>query len=89
MQLMDDADAERATIERLRQRRREYEAAVTARLAALEEREGELRHTVESGEGLVDLLRAAHERGLLELALVELYLFDAVEEGPGAVPPAA
>jgi hypothetical protein len=50
--LMDEADAERAMIARLRERRREYEAAVTQRLAALEQREAELRERLETDAGL-------------------------------------
>jgi septal ring factor EnvC (AmiA/AmiB activator) len=38
-QLLDEAAAERATIARLRERRREYEAAIGERIAALEQRE--------------------------------------------------
>jgi hypothetical protein len=53
--LMDEADAERATIARLRERRREYEAAVTQRLAQLEARERLMIAAVKAAEG--DLAR--------------------------------
>jgi hypothetical protein len=79
MWLMDQADAERATIARLRERRRQYELAVGERIEALEQREQDLRRTVDTGEGLVDLLRVAHERGWLEGALVELDVFEVIE----------
>jgi hypothetical protein len=68
--LMDDADAERATIERLRQQ-----------VTALEQRRAELRQAVElGGEGLADLLSEAHLRGLLEPALRELDIFEEVPD---------
>jgi hypothetical protein len=51
--LLDQSDAERTTIARLRVRRREYEQAVTERIEALEQREAELRQRLESDDGLV------------------------------------
>jgi hypothetical protein len=81
--LMDAAAAERATIERLQGCVAELEAEFNERHAALvtlEQREAELRQRAESGEGLVDLLRVAHERDRLEPALEELGLFERVEE---------
>jgi septal ring factor EnvC (AmiA/AmiB activator) len=72
---MDWADQERATIGRLRERRRQYEQAVTERLEALEQREAELRARLESDEDVVAWLaehgeerveRAARELGWIE-----------------------
>ena len=69
-----------ATLERLTDWRVEEER----RLAELRAECDELRRTVETGEGLVDLLRTAHDRGLLEDALRALDLFEEVDDD-GAV----
>src|SRR5262249_50358661 len=48
--LLDEADAERETIKRLKERRREYEAAVNERIAHLEARDQTLAAAVEASE---------------------------------------
>jgi uncharacterized protein YhaN len=65
-----------ATLERLTDWREQEEQ----RLAELRAECDALRRTVESGEGLVELLRVAHERGLLEDALRALDLFEEVPD---------
>jgi uncharacterized protein YhaN len=64
------------TLERLTDWREQEEQ----RLAELRAQCDELRRTVETGEGLVELLRVAHDRGLLEDALRALDLFEEVPD---------
>jgi hypothetical protein len=94
MRLMDEADREREEIELLGEQkagvRAEMNRLITAR-TALYRREKMLRESIAASEGeLVDRLRSLHEDGGLEPALVELDLFDVVDDEDGdAVPSAA
>jgi hypothetical protein len=79
-ELMDDADAERATIEQLKQQRDETREELWAERDKLRDEIAALRATCETGEGLAALLTVAHERGLLVPALQELDLFEESDE---------
>lgn len=91
MQLADWCDEERETLTHLRLRRREFEAAVTTRIAtveaqvvSLQEREALLRESVAVGESeLVDRLRTLHEQGGLVPVLEALDLLEVVDEERG------
>jgi hypothetical protein len=73
--LLDEADDERREIERLRARGAEVVAEYDAKIAALEQREQQLRHRLESNEGVVawlaDLGEERVERAVRELGWVE------------------
>jgi hypothetical protein len=78
--LMDETDRERATITRLRERRRQYETVLAERFAKLEERERQLAAAVAADEGeLVDRLRQLDQAGGLDTVLEATGLLERAE----------
>jgi hypothetical protein len=60
----------------------DFENDLKQSIEALQAQYDELRQRTETGQGLAELLREAHTRGLLEPALIALDLFEVVDDEP-------